>query len=189
MVYENDVFEYELGDNERIVHKPVFRGARGAMVGSYAIAKTKDGAIYRRVLPEEDVIAIKNFSKSKEKGPWSGPFESEMWVKTAIRRLSKILPQSSDINTYLTNGPALPAADAESVLPDSIGEDGLQSVEYELRTRAILALRESGDSDMLEGNWVGIRDEYKKIGVDMPLEVEDVYQLRAEFFKPENQAQ
>jgi recombination protein RecT len=183
-VYENDVFEYELGDNERILHKPVFRGKRGALVGAYAIAKTKDGAIYRRVLSEEDVQKIKAFSKSREKGPWSGTFESEMWIKSAIRRLSKILPQSTDINAYLNNGPPLPTQDVDSVLPDATGEDGLQSVEYELRTRALLTLRdESPDLQCLEGTWAGIRSEYQRISVDVPLEVEDVYVMRAEAFK------
>lgn len=188
-VYELDVFEYELGDNERIVHKPVFRGKRGILVGAYAIAKTKDGAIYRRVLNEEDVQKIKAFSKA-ENGPWTGPFESEMWVKSAIRRISKILPKSSDINNYLNNGPPLPATDAESVLPDATGEEGLQSAEYELRTRALLALNESpNEPDTLAGIWTGIKGEYDKLGVEIPLEVEDTFQMKSEALKPENQKQ
>jgi recombination protein RecT len=188
-IYENDEFEYELGDNERIVHKPVFRGKRGPLVGAYAIAKTKDGVPYRRVLNEEDIAKIKAFSKA-ENGPWNGPFESEMWVKSAIRRLSKILPKSSDINNYLNNGPPLPATDAESVLPDATGEEGLQSVEFELRTRAMLALREgNADPDTLQGVWQGVQDEYKKIGVEIPLEVEDIYNMSKEALAPENQPQ
>jgi recombination protein RecT len=182
-VYENDVFEYELGDNERIMHKPVFRGARGQLVGAYAIARTKDGAIYRRVLNESDIALIKAASKG-ENTPWNGPFVSEMWVKSAIRRLSKILPQSSDINAYLNSGPPLPAADADSVLPDATGEEGLQSAEFELRTRAIAALRdETSDAETLEGYWTGILAEYKKMHFDVPLEVEDVYQVRKEALK------
>jgi phage RecT family recombinase len=182
-VYEKDLFEYELGDNERIVHKPLFRGARGPIIGSYAIAKVKSGGIYRRVLGEEDIKLIKDFSKAK-KGPWHGAFESEMWIKSAIRRLSKILPQSTDINNYLVNGPALPASDVETALPDGTGTDALQSAEFELRTRALLVLKdESNDLDTLAGNWEGIRSEYQKINVDVPLEIEDVYLMRAEAFK------
>ena len=186
-VYEKDTFEYELGDNERIVHKPAM-GARGPIFAAYAIAKTKSGGIYRCVISSEDAKKLKAFSKAK-KGPWHGPFESEMWIKSAIRRLAKILPQSTDINSYLANGPQLPEPKASSVLPDDIGEEGMQSAEFELRTRATLALRDSGDAETLEGNWTGIKDEYAKISVDVPLEIEDVYQMRKEAFKPENQPQ
>lgn len=182
-VYENDTFEHELGDNERILHKPVFRGKRGVLVGAYAIARTKDGAVYRRVLNEEDIALIKAASKG-EHTPWNGPFVSEMWVKSAIRRLSKILPQSSDINAYLKSGPPLPDADVDSVLPDAVGEEGLQSMEFDIRTRAIAALRdETTDLDTLEGYWSGIMAEYKKAHIDVPLEVEDVYQVRKEALK------
>jgi phage RecT family recombinase len=188
-VYEHDQFEYELGDDERIVHKPKIGGPRGKIVAAYAIAKTKAGGIYRRVLGEDDIKLIKAFSKAK-KGPWHGPFESEMWIKSAIRRLSKILPQSTDINSYLANGPALPEPEASSVLPDAIGDEGLETVAFELKTRALLALNEApNDLDTLAGTWTGIKEEYKKIAVEVPLEVEDVYQMRHEALKPENQKQ
>lgn len=182
-VYENDHFEYELGDNERIVHKPIFRGTRGAIIAAYAIAKVKSGGIYRRVLGEEDIKLIKAFSKAK-KGPWSGDFESEMWIKSAIRRLSKILPQSTDINHYLSNGPQLPTSDVETILPEATGEAGLQAVEFDLRSRALLSLHdEASDLQTLEGFWTGIKSEYQKIAMEVPLEVEDAYQMRKEGFK------
>lgn len=113
-----------------------------------------------------------------------------MWIKSAIRRLAKILPQSTDINSYLANGPALPEPEASSVLPDAIGEEGVEHAAFELKTRALLALNESpNDLDALAGTWAGIKTEYQKIAVDVPLEVEDVYQMRAEALKPENQKQ
>lgn len=188
-VYANDVFEYELGDNERIVHKPFMGDKRGPIIAAYAIAKTKSGGIYRRVLNAEDARLLKAFSKAK-KGPWSGQFESEMWIKSAIRRLAKILPQSTDINSYLVNGPELPAAEAGSVLPDAIGEEGLQSTEFELRSRAMLALNEApNDIDTLIGTWNGIKEEYAKIDIEVPLEVEDIYQMKSEALKEENRKQ
>lgn len=182
-VYEKDVFEYELGDNERIVHKPLMSGARGKLFAAYAIARTKDGGIYRRVLTAEDILAIKAFSKAK-KGPWSGNFESEMWIKTAIRRLSKILPQSTDINAYLDSGPPLPAEDVNSVLPDMTGAAGAHALEFDVRTSAMLALREDSESlDSLNTNWIGIKAEYAKIGAEIPLELEDVYNMSLERLK------
>lgn len=183
-IYANDFFEYELGDNERIVHKPVWREERGHLVGAYAIGKTKDGVTYRRVLGMEDIDAIKSASKAVEKGPWSGRFESEMWIKSAIRRLSKLLPQSTDINAYLSAGPPLPTADVDSVLPAATGAEGFHSLEYEIRTRALLALRDESDSlALLNKNWIGIRAEYDKIGAEIPLELEDVFNMRSEKMK------
>lgn len=93
VVYENDEFEYVLGDDERIEHKPTM-GSRGNLVACYAIAKMKDGEVEREVMTSEDVAAVRSASRSKG-GPWSGPFESEMWRKTVIRRLLKRLPMST----------------------------------------------------------------------------------------------
>lgn len=93
VVYEHDEFEYVLGDDERIEHKPTM-GSRGKLVACYAIAKMKDGEVEREVMTTEDVSAVRSASRSKN-GPWNGPFESEMWRKTVIRRLLKRLPMSS----------------------------------------------------------------------------------------------
>jgi len=95
VVYENDEFDYILGDEERIHHKP-FIGERGAPIITYAVAHTKDGGIYREVMTEQQVMAVKAVSKARN-GPWSGPFADEMRRKTAIRRLSKRLPMSTDL--------------------------------------------------------------------------------------------
>jgi recombination protein RecT len=97
-VYEQDIFDYYIdADGEHIKHVPNMFGDRGKRIGVYALAKTKDGAIYVEVMTEKQVMDVKNVSRSKEYGPWSGPFEEEMVKKTAIRRLSKRLPMSTDI--------------------------------------------------------------------------------------------
>ena len=48
-------------------------------------------------MTEKQVTDVKNVSRSKDSGPWSGPFAEEMWKKTVIRRLSKRLPMSTDV--------------------------------------------------------------------------------------------
>ena len=101
VVHEHDTFEYFLGDDEGIKHVPLLKGDRGAPIMVYAIAKTKDGGIYREVLTADDVGVIRNFSKSAEHGPWAGPFQLEMWRKSAIRRLAKRLPMSSDLEELI----------------------------------------------------------------------------------------
>ena len=96
VVYEKDDFDYELGDEEKIYHKPSLADDRGKMIACYAILKTKDGGIYRELMGREQVMAVKKISRAKN-GPWDGPFESEMWKKTVLRRLAKRAPLSTDI--------------------------------------------------------------------------------------------
>jgi len=101
VVYENDTFSYTLGDDERIDHKPLLVGDRGKPVLTYAIAKTKDGGIYREVMTEAQIQSVRNVSRARDNGPWNGPFADEMRRKTAIRRLSKRLPMSTDADELL----------------------------------------------------------------------------------------
>lgn len=96
VVYEADDFDYELGDEEKIYHKPSLSDDRGKMIACYAILKTKDGGIYRELMGRDQVMAVKKISRAKN-GPWDGPFESEMWKKTVLRRLAKRAPLSTDI--------------------------------------------------------------------------------------------
>lgn len=99
VVYENDYFDYELGDNERIIHKPALSN-RGKVIGAYAIAKTKDDAIYREVMSLEEIEKVRASSKSKDNGPWVTWYE-EMCRKTVIRRLAKRLPMSTDVEEVI----------------------------------------------------------------------------------------
>lgn len=97
IVYENDPFEYVLGDEEHINHTPDMMSDRGEPVGVYAVLHTKDGGIYREIMTKKEVMDVRNISRAKENGPWSGPFATEMWKKTVLRRLSKRAPLSTDV--------------------------------------------------------------------------------------------
>lgn len=96
VVYQNDQFEYALGDDEQISHKP-FLGDRGKAIAVYAIAKTKDGAIYREVMSVSDVEKVRAASRAKDSGPWVQWWD-EMARKTVIRRIAKRLPSSADVD-------------------------------------------------------------------------------------------
>lgn len=96
VVYENDTFLYVLGDEESIEHKPLLDGPRGKAKAVYAIAHTKDGGIYREVMSLEQVNQVRNVSRAKNNGPWVAWWD-EMARKTVLRRLSKRLPMSTDL--------------------------------------------------------------------------------------------
>lgn len=100
VAYANDVFRYELGDEERIVHQPKLDGPRGDPIAAYAIAKTKDGAIYREVMSVEEIEDVRAVSRAAQNGPWVA-WWGEMAKKTVTRRLCKRLPSSADIDAML----------------------------------------------------------------------------------------
>jgi recombination protein RecT len=103
LVYDKDSFRYWIdSEGEHIEHEPLMFGDRGNLIGVYALAKTKDGDIYIEVMTAEQVEAVKKSSRTAANGPWTGPYFTEMWRKTAIRRLSKRLPMSTELESVIT---------------------------------------------------------------------------------------
>lgn len=100
VVYTNDTFSYALGDDERIEHTPCLDEDRGTPQLVYAIAKTKDGGVYREVMTVKDVEKVRNVSRAKDSGPWKTWWD-EMAKKTVIRRLAKRLPMSTDLDDLM----------------------------------------------------------------------------------------
>lgn len=101
LVYRKDVFRYWVdGDGEHIQHEPLMFGERGDIVGAYGVAKTKDGAVYIEVMTKADIEKVRSVSRAKNSGPWSDWWE-EMARKTVLRRLSKRLPMSTDIEDVI----------------------------------------------------------------------------------------
>jgi len=100
VVYERDSFTYELGDYERIEHKPYLGADRGQAIAVYAIARTKDGAVYREVMSVADVEKVRASSRAANSGPWTQWWD-EMARKTVIRRIAKRLPSSADVDAVL----------------------------------------------------------------------------------------
>jgi len=95
MVHKNDKFTYRIGTDALPLHEPDWFGERGEYIGAYAIAKTKDGACYVEILSKSQIERIRAVSKSKTGPAWSQWWD-EMARKSALRRLAKRLPSSSD---------------------------------------------------------------------------------------------
>lgn len=96
-VYENDEFEYELGLNPVLKHKPALKN-RGEVILYYAVFHTKSGGYGFEVMSKEDIInhAKKTSqSYSKESSPWNKYFD-EMAKKTVLKRALKYAPIASD---------------------------------------------------------------------------------------------
>lgn len=101
-VYEKDEFLYAFGDDERIDHRPYLGGDAGKMIAVYAIAKLKDGTVQREVMTSAEVDKVKATSPSGNNGPW-GKWYEEMARKTVVRRLSKYLPMSTDLERMMAD--------------------------------------------------------------------------------------
>lgn len=102
--YENDVFEYYVDENgEHLKHVPSFTSSdRGKPKLTYCIARIKSGSSpYIEIMTEEDVQCCKKSSKAGSDSPWNGAFADEMRKKTVIRRISKRLPMSTDLQASL----------------------------------------------------------------------------------------
>ena len=105
IAYEHDKFEYQLGDEEKIVHVPEL-GDRGKPRLAYAIAETKDGGIYREIMTVGEIEQVRAVSRAGNAGPWV-QWWAEMARKTVLRRLSKRLPMSSDLDDLIRRDDAL----------------------------------------------------------------------------------
>jgi recombination protein RecT len=92
-VCENDEFGWE---NGTITHRVDWRNPRGEVQAVYAEAKLTSGEVQTAVLTKDEVEGIRKRSRAGASGPWATDW-SEMAKKTAIRRLSKLLPLSVEI--------------------------------------------------------------------------------------------
>ena len=118
IIYDNDTFEVQMGTEEKITHIPnMFE--TGNKIAVYAVATLNTGGKVYCCLRKKEVEAIKNeminklIKKEKSKhpdirkkeedeeakriasSPWT-KYEDEMWKKTAIRRIYKMIPKSNN---------------------------------------------------------------------------------------------
>jgi len=100
VVHEKDHFEFELGDDPYIKHKPFMGGNRGKVIAAYSVATLKTGEKSREVMTVEQIERVRAMSKAKDRGPWVDHYE-EMCRKTVARRHSKVLPMSTDLDDLI----------------------------------------------------------------------------------------
>ena len=101
-VCESDEFSWHNGE---VSHEVNWRAARGELQAVYAVARLKNGDSQTAVMTREEVDKIRKRSRSGKSGPWLTDFE-EMAKKTVVRRLSKMLPLSSEIMEHITRDDA-----------------------------------------------------------------------------------
>jgi recombination protein RecT len=102
-VYENEVFTYKKGLSITLEHEPLMNDEEpGALRAAYAVAELRDGGKVVVVLFKRDIERIRASSRGADQpsSPWQ-THPAEMWKKSAIRQLCKIIPQSSELRDVL----------------------------------------------------------------------------------------
>ena len=97
VVRQGEAFEHYIDEcGEHFRHVPG-DGFSAPIEKIYALATTQDGGVFVTVMSIEEANKIKNMSRaSRDDSPWK-MWPEEMYKKTALRRLSKYLPNARDI--------------------------------------------------------------------------------------------
>ncbi len=99
VIYSNDKYDFRRGSDPYFKHQPALSN-RGEKIGAYAIAFLRDGGFQFEILGREEIEKVRATSESykNEEGrkfsPWE-TWEDEMWKKTALKRLFKLLPKTN----------------------------------------------------------------------------------------------
>lgn len=116
VVYQRDVFKVTKGLDRNIEHEPYLGDEDpGPLTHCYAVAKLKSGERAWVHLTKRDVERHKKsaFKADEQTSPWV-QHTAEMWKKTAIHVLAKLLPKSPE-NVSMLVDDGRPAATALSI--------------------------------------------------------------------------
>lgn len=159
LVYQGELdqglFEYVVGDEEALTHKPILFGEKGPAVAAYAIAKLKDGTIVREFMDRDQIEKVRKSSpqqrgKENPQGIWQ-QWTEEMWRKTVIRRLCKRLDLSAeDLRRVMT----------EQDSPAPIRDVTPAETEHVTLSQRLAAAKEEADQEpeavegeIVDGHW------------------------------------
>jgi recombination protein RecT len=119
VVYDGEVFEHWIDENgEHFKHVPSNDNPDRKVRRVYSLATTKDGGVFIADLSLADINKRRAMSRaSRDDAPWK-QWPDEMMKKTALRVLSKLLPQSSDIDVFLQRDEA-----------ESLGVETVQAID------------------------------------------------------------
>lgn len=91
VVYDGDFFEYSLGTDARLVHRPGPKAGRGQITHAYCVLDLPFGRQVFDVMMAEDIDEIRQrFSKQWKEGPLK-PWYA---MKTIVRQVSKLVPKN-----------------------------------------------------------------------------------------------
>lgn len=165
IVYQKEIdegrFEYVKGDNEFLRHEPFALGEnKGDPVGAYAVLTTKDGEKFRAVM---DIEAINKRLSKGNNSPAKREWREEFIIKTVLKQLYKIAPNSGD-ETGVLDGvfgkeeEPDTLAPTVNVTPDGeVDADGVVKEDNPKTTRAAAAVMQQVEDAQVD---YGAPDDY-----------------------------
>jgi recombination protein RecT len=132
VVYENDDFDYSEGTDCFLRHKRHLgkSSERGDRIAVYATATLKNGSRKFIIMSVDDIESIKSRSRSANSSysPWSTDYD-EMAKKTAIKRLLKLIPKSTELAEALDIDNAIERPDLAKTQIIPLDDSGVIDVE------------------------------------------------------------
>lgn len=128
-VYENDEFEYELGLNPKLEHRPTL-GERGEVRLFYGMFKLTNGGFGFEVMSKTAIDAFaKEYSKAFDSSfsPWKTNYES-MAKKTVIKQVLKYAPIKADFQRALSTDETIKNEIAENM--DEVNAEDIFDADY-----------------------------------------------------------
>lgn len=131
-VHENDIFEYELGLDSKLIHKPVLHD-RGEIVLFYGLFKLTNGGYGFEVMSKDDIDRYaKEYSAAFDSSfsPWKSNYIS-MAKKTVIKQVLKYAPLKADFRRALASDETVKielASDMGEVQGKNIWETEFQQI-------------------------------------------------------------
>lgn len=97
-VYENDIFEVQLGVGRNLSHKLDLKKERGEVVGYYCLVELENGGVQFKVMSKKDIELhrdkfSKAFNKNDPENIWNKNFDA-MALKTCVIQALKLCPIS-----------------------------------------------------------------------------------------------
>jgi|8_EtaG_2_1085327.scaffolds.fasta_scaffold31402_2 recombination protein RecT len=145
IVYHNDTFELGAIDEAPVHKRNPFATDRGAIVGAYCVAKTKEGNYITKILQIEEIYKRRDASdswkntKAREYSPWA-KWENEMILKTVIKYTAKFLPNVDKLDQAIhhldTN------TDEKVVFQEELPKDEEIKIEEDARDKLAVLLCE-----------------------------------------------
>lgn len=147
-VYEGDFFDYELGLESKLVHRPLGKNVKP--VHFYAVATLTDGSHQFEVMSKEQIDEHRDKFARKGSDAWGKSYE-EMAKKTVVRRLLKLLPLSTD----LANALEYEATQHDYHAPEKL--------ERALDAQKSLS---TGEEKQAQTRWLAAAEEANRLGID-----------------------
>ena len=118
-VRERDDFEYQRGDEPRIVHKPyVGEEDPGKVIAAYVVAKLKNGETKREVMSRRDIEIVRNASKAPNGLMWD-KFYDQGAIKSVIKRAYKQIPNYYELDSVIAADNEATGMDVEGTVVSS----------------------------------------------------------------------